>query len=110
MNHNKEIGGERTIPCIGDQLEDVFILPFLGNGLDEADLIGTDEKLTQEPFAADELDEERFFILGGETPVKVFIVVDHRLRSTSTEDTIGMAADPTPKIFEAQAEWWFHHG
>ena len=67
----------------GDELEDELVFPIARPTLNIGDLIGSEDQFTNEKLPSEDLYHESLRLLLGEVPMKILIVIEHRLRCTS---------------------------
>ena len=102
VGEDEEEGGEAIGFGLRDELEDVLVGMVLGHRLDVADLVTLDQELADQALAAKRLDQQGVVVLDAEGPVKVVVVVQHRLRCTGADDAVRVADEPPPEAVERQ--------
>ena len=68
----------------GDELEDELVFPIARPTLNIGDLIGSEDELTDQELPSEDLYHESLRLFLGEVPVKILIVIKHRLRCSGT--------------------------
>jgi len=84
VNEDEEVCRVTLNFGFGDELEDELVLPIARPTLNIGDLIGSEDELTNEELPSEDLYHESLRLLLGEVPVKILIVIKHRLRCSGT--------------------------
>ena len=69
---------------LGDELEHELVISVARRTLYKCDLIRIEEKFTYEELASENLHYESLRFLLGKVPVKILVVIEHRIRCSGT--------------------------